>query len=62
MSDKPTKREKFNMRLDTFPPNTVVSVIILTDDKAEIAGWSIGNFENIEGMHEYAGEAKEDIT
>lgn len=50
---KLTKREKFNLRLDTIPPNTVVKVLIFTDDKGEIAGWNIGTFETVEGMHEY---------
>lgn len=56
---KLTKREKFDKRLDTFPANTVVSVLIFTDSKADIAGWSIGVYNKIEGAHEHIDISEE---
>jgi hypothetical protein len=47
-SAKLTKREKFNLRLDKLPADTIVNVVILTGKEGEITSWSIGNYEKLE--------------
>lgn len=50
---KPTKRDKLNLRMDMFPPNTITTVLVFTDHKADIAGWVISDEQDIEGMYNY---------
>ena len=42
-------RAKFDLRMDTLPPATITNVLVMTDEKGEINGWSIGVYNKIEG-------------
>ena len=54
-----TKRERFDLRMDSLPPSTMTNVVVMTDERGKITGWSIGVFNKFEGAHEHLDISEE---